>query len=286
MAPESDEAKAALRKLEKKLRLFEKKLSRSEQNRLQLQEIKEKNQLLLRRLHDEVDAARRLIEERNEELSELYGALKEEKRKSDELLLNILPVRVANELKAEGRTRPESFEDVTVFFSDIVGFTSISSQLEPAELIDELNDIFTAFDTIISEHACERIKTIGDAYLFVCGMPVSDPLHAERVLLAAVDIVRYLEVRNLSSPMEWRVRIGVHTGPVVGGVVGIKKYIYDVFGDTINTASRMESNSEPMRINVSETTHGIVADRFRWIDRGKIEVKGKGRLRMYFLDGA
>jgi len=280
-ADEDDTSRA--RKSEKKIRLLEKKLGRSEQNRRQLQEIKEKSQLLLRRLHDEVDEARRTIQERNEELSRLYAELKDEKAKSDRLLLNILPVRVADELKAEGRTRPETFEDVTVFFSDIVGFTTISSKLAAPALIDELNELFTAFDNIVEHNDCERIKTIGDAYLFVCGLPDPNPQHAANVVRSAVQILRYLAKRNAVKPIDWRVRIGIHTGPVVGGVVGVKKYIYDVFGDTINTASRMESHSEPMHINVSEATHALVRDQFDWIERGEVEVKGKGRLKMFYV---
>ncbi len=210
--------------------------------------------------------------------------LEAEKAKSDKLLLNILPVRVANDLKETGKTEPESFENVTVYFSDVVGFTNMSSNLEPKVLIDELNDIFTAFDNILEDYQCERVKTIGDAYLCVCGMPDENPHHAENIVKSAIRIIQYLRERNKTSEIDWRVRIGIHTGKVVGGVVGVKKYIYDVFGDTINTASRMESNSEPMKINISETTYQIVKDKFKVIPRGALSVKGKGEMQMYFVE--
>ncbi|MGE0085692.1 MAG: adenylate/guanylate cyclase domain-containing protein [Desulfococcaceae bacterium] len=217
-------------------------------------------------------------------LEEAHRLIMEEKAKSDKLLLNILPVRVANDLKEKGKTEPESFENVTVYFSDVVGFTNLSSHLDPKVLIGELNDIFTAFDNIIEKHECERVKTIGDAYLCVCGMPEENPNHAENMMRAAIEIIRYLRQRNTGSEIQWRIRIGIHTGRVVGGVVGIKKYIYDVFGDTINTASRMESNSEPMKINVSEATYLILKDRFPFVERATVSVKGKGEMKMFFVD--
>ncbi|MCB0822818.1 MAG: hypothetical protein KDC09_08995 [Bacteroidales bacterium] len=218
-----------------------------------------------------------LVKERTKELAA-------EKEKSEELLLNTLPVKVVNELKENGKSEPESFEDVTVYFSDIVGFTSISSQLEPKLLIGELNDIFTAFDDIMEKNQCERIKTIGDAYLAVSGMPVRNEQHAENMVNAALEIRKYLEERNKNSEINWQIRIGIHSGKVVGGIVGVKKYIYDVFGDTINTTSRMESNSEPMRINVSETTFTLLKDKFTFTPRQPMEIKGKGRMQMYFLE--
>jgi len=220
---------------------------------------------------------------KNVELVEANRIIAEEKAKSEKLLLNILPVRVANDLKENGMTEPESFDNATVFFSDIVGFTKLSANLEPKFLIDELSDIFTAFDMIMEKHRCERIKTIGDAYLAVCGLPTENPNHAENVVKAALEIKEYLAKRNKCSEIEWRIRIGIHSGKVVGGIVGIKKYIYDVFGDTINTASRMESNSEPMEINISEATHSIVKDKFNFTERPSHEVKGKGEMKMYFV---
>ncbi len=218
------------------------------------------------------------------ELENAHRLIMEEKAKSDRLLLNILPMRVANELKEKGKAEPESFENVTVYFSDIVGFTKLSSDLDPKMLIQKLNEIFTEFDNIIEKYYCERVKTIGDAYLCVCGMPEKDPRHAENIISAAIEIIRYMRKINADSEMQWEIRIGIHSGRVVGGVVGIKKYIYDVFGDTINTASRMESNSEPMKINVSESTYYILKNRYPFVEREAVHVKGKGMMRMYFLD--
>ncbi len=223
------------------------------------------------------------IERQNRDLAEANRIIQEEKERSDRLLLNILPARVAEELKQTGSTEPELFENTTVFFSDLVGFTSAASRLSPGKLIAELNDIFTQFDHIIEANRCERIKTIGDAYLAVCGMPEPDPEHARRILRSAVAMVSWLHARNSRSELQWQARVGIHSGPLVGSVVGVKKYIYDVFGDTVNTASRMESNSEPMRINVSETTHDLVKNDCSFIERSPLEVKGKGPMRMYFV---
>lgn len=164
-----------------------------------------------------------------------------------------------------------------------MNFTEESGKLEPRRLIGELNEIFTEFDGIIEKNHCERIKTIGDAYLCVCGMPEPNPRHAENILDSAIGIIRYLEKRRPRCGVRWKMRIGIHTGRVVGGVVGVKKYIYDVFGDTINTASRMETNSEPMKINISETTFHLVKDKYNFIERGSFSVKGKGEMRMYFV---
>ncbi len=213
------------------------------------------------------------IEERNR-------VIQAEQERSEKLLLNVLPARVAEELKTKGTSEPQSFEDVTVLFSDLVGFTKISASIAPKELIEELNAIFTRFDEIMEAHGCERIKTIGDAYLAVCGMPEPNAEHAQTMVTAAVEMLRTMR-RNAA---EWPIRIGIHSGPLVGGIVGVKKYIYDVFGDTINTASRMETMSDPMRINVSEATWRLVKDAFSFVERGLVEVKGKGTMRMYFVD--
>ena len=212
-------------------------------------------------------------------------ALAREKQKSDALLLNILPASVARDLKETGHTSPRVFEHVTVFFSDIVGFTAISSRHSPEFIIGELNDLFTAFDDIMERNHCERIKTIGDAYMAVCGLPEEDEHHAENIVRAALQIIAYLRERNEQSEVKWEVRIGVHSGKVVGGVVGVKKYIYDVFGDAVNTAARMESHSEPMRINVSEATYRLTRDKFYFTERGEVAVKGKGQVKMYFVEG-
>ena len=205
--------------------------------------------------------------------------------KSDQLLLNILPAGIANDLKEKGKTEPQLFENVTICFVDIVNFTHKSTTISPVVLIEELNQIFTAFDNLIEKYSCERIKTIGDSYMAVSGLPVPDPRHAYQIVSCCVDMIHFIRKRNTKSPHTWEIRVGVHTGEVIAGVVGVKKYIYDVFGDSINTASRMESNSEPMKINISESTWNLVKDEFDTEPRGELEVKGKGKLRMYFVKG-
>jgi ligand-binding sensor domain-containing protein/class 3 adenylate cyclase len=224
------------------------------------------------------------VVERTVEIVKQKEVIEKEKEKSEQLLLNTLPVKVVDDLKKNGKTEPQAFENVTIFFSDVVGFTTISSSLEPKVIIDELNDIFTAFDDIMSNNQCERIKTIGDAYMAVCGMPEKNEKHAYNMVKAALEIRNYMQTRKSKSNTEWKIRIGIHSGQVVGGIVGIRKYIYDVFGDAINTASRMESNSEPMKINVSESTYIILKDSFNFVERGTFEVKGKGKMKMFFVE--
>ena len=224
------------------------------------------------------------IEQQNQELALANALIQAEKRKSDQLLLNVLPAKVAADLMQTGKTMPEHFEEVTVLFSDIVGFTEASGKLSPQTLIGELNELFTQYDTLAEQNECERIKTIGDAYMAICGMPIPNERHALNIVRMAGQMISYLGHRNTKSPRQWRIRVGIHSGPVVGAVVGIKKYIYDIFGDTVNTASRMETHSEPMFVNVSEATYLRTKDAFRFIERPPLEVKSKGVMRMYFLD--
>lgn len=208
-----------------------------------------------------------------------------QKEQSDKLLLNTLPRKIVTDLKEQGKTFPETFSDVTVYFSDIVSFTKKSAQVDPATLINELNDIFTMYDNIMEKHQCERIKTIGDAYLAVCGMPEANEKHTQNIANAALEILDYMNKRNEGSERQWEIRIGIHTGKVVGGIVGVKKYIYDIFGDAINTASRMESNSIPMHINVSQETRDKLKEEYVFEEREPVKVKGKGELKMFFLRG-
>lgn len=169
------------------------------------------------------------------------------------------------------------------FFSDIVDFTVRSSEIEPVVLIAELSEIFGEFDRIFAHHGCERIKTIGDAYMSVSGLPGGNSGHCRALLRAAMDARAFLERRNKKGPFVWQMRMGVHTGRVVGGIVGKEKYIYDIFGDTVNIAARMENYSEPMQINVSEAVYLQTADDFVFDPRPPADVKGKGAMRMYFL---
>ncbi|QEN03958.1 adenylate/guanylate cyclase domain-containing response regulator [Thiospirochaeta perfilievii] len=217
----------------------------------------------------------------------LRTALKDievEREKSEKLLQNVLPLSVANELKETGVSLPQNFKDVSVLFSDIVNFTKYSGELDPITLISELNTMFTKFDDIMENNGCERIKTIGDAYLGICGVPNHTSNHAYKISKAATQMINYIEDYNKSSEYKWEVRIGIHSGDIVGGIVGKKKYIYDIFGDTVNIASRMESNSKPMCINISEDTFNRVKDSFNCNKREPLEVKGKGLTNMYFIE--
>jgi len=223
------------------------------------------------------------LSESHQKIKAQIAEIAAERDKTEKLLLNTLPKKIVSDLKEFGKTEPELFQNVSVFFSDIVGFTDISSRLETKVLISELNEIFTEFDNIMEKNFCERIKTIGDAYLAVCGMPIPNANHAENIINSAIQIIEFLKLRNKTEKYKWEIRVGIHSGNVIGGVVGIKKYIYDVFGTTINTASRMETNSEPMRINLSELTRKLVSGKFRFEERKPIEVKGIGLMKMYFL---
>ncbi len=209
--------------------------------------------------------------------------VEEERRKSDQLLLTMLPEAVAEELKEKGHSDPQYFEAVSILFSDIVGFTELASRFEPRELIAELNDLFTRFDAIMAGHGCERIKTIGDAYFAAAGIPEPMADHALALVDAARDMQKYLAERQNQGKTPWQVRIGIHSGPAVAGIVGTKKYLYDVFGDTVNTASRMESACEPGRINVSAATRDLLGDRVPLEARGSSPVKGKGSMDMFYI---
>ena len=207
-----------------------------------------------------------------------------ERRKSDKLLLNILPSAVAAELKNKGSAAAKHFDNVTVLFTDFVNFTQTSERMKPQALIDELHTCFKAFDDITTKYNVEKIKTIGDAYLAVAGLPTADPQHAEHVVKAAIEINAFMQDRfaKLGSST-FQIRIGIHSGSVVAGIVGVKKFAYDIWGDTVNTAARMEQNSEAGRINISATTYELVKDKFTCEYRGEIDAKGKGMLKMYYV---
>jgi adenylate cyclase len=207
-----------------------------------------------------------------------------EKKRSDKLLLNILPEEVAEELKRDGQSQARRYDEVSVLFTDFVNFTTVSEQLQPEELIAELNICFTAFDHILERHQLEKIKTIGDAYLAVGGLPVAYPGHAVHTVRAAVDIIRFIEKRKQEASYSLDIRIGIHSGPLVAGIIGVKKFAYDIWGDTVNTASRLESSSEAGKVNISEATYQLVKDEFSCTYRGKIAAKNKGAMDMYFVE--
>jgi adenylate cyclase len=210
-----------------------------------------------------------------------------ERAKSEKLLLNILPTEVARELKSKGSAEAKLINEVTVLFTDFKGFTQLSERLSPKELVSEINTCFSAFDNIMQKHGVEKIKTIGDAYMAAGGLPTPNKTHAEDVVKAALEIQAFMrhhkEEREAEGKLFFEIRIGVHTGPVVAGIVGIKKFAYDIWGDTVNTASRMESSGSVSKVNISETTYELVKDKFSCEYRGEVEVKGKGAMRMYFV---
>lgn len=218
----------------------------------------------------------------------LKEELKEAKLKSDKLLNNILPVSISEELKAHGEVKAKYFEEVSVMFVDFVNFTKLSSAMNPEKLVAELHICFSAFDTICANLGIEKIKTIGDAYMCVSGIPEKNSQHVEYLVDAAKQMMsfinnRYNEMQDQNLPY-WKARIGIHVGPAVAGVVGSNKFTYDIWGDTVNTASRIESNSEAGRINLSEPVYNKIKNQSKCTYRGELEAKGKGKVKMYFLD--
>lgn len=235
----------------------------------------------------EVEVASRTAEvvSQKDRIEKQHDELKMEKKRSDDLLLNILPGEIAEELKEKGHTEARLFNNVTVLFTDFVDFTRAGETMAPQELVDELHTCFKAFDEIIQQYGIEKIKTIGDAYLAVAGVPRADAEHAIHVVNAALDIQQFVAARKrVLGNKTFEVRIGIHSGNVVAGIVGIKKFAYDIWGDTVNTAARMEQSSEPGKITISRATYDLVKERFVCEDRGMVEAKNKGELSMYFVE--
>lgn len=212
-------------------------------------------------------------------------ALAVEQAKSERLLLNILPAPIAQQLKEEERTIADNFAEVTVMFADIVGFTELASQTRPIELVEILNVIFSEFDQLTEEHGLEKIKTIGDAYMVVGGLPVQKPNHAEAIAAMALDMQDRITEFCRETGKALSIRIGINTGPVIAGIIGTKKFIYDLWGDTVNIASRMESHGIPGSIQVTEATYNRLRKEYLFEERGPIQVKGKGKMNCYLLKG-
>lgn len=210
------------------------------------------------------------------------------KKRSDELLLNILPQETAEELKQKGHADAKLINEATVLFTDFKGFTAFAEKLSPNDLVKDLNECFSTFDHIVERYGLEKIKTIGDSYMAAGGLPTPNESHASDTIKAAIEMRDYIETvktKNVSENRRYfEVRLGIHTGPVVAGIVGIKKFQYDIWGDTVNIASRMESSGMSGKINVSEKTYSLTKDLFRFEARGEIEAKGKGKIRMYFVE--
>lgn len=227
-----------------------------------------------------------LDRKRLHDLEQSYlSQLQIEQEKSERLLLNILPGPIADRLKAGEGTIADSFPDVTVLFADVVEFTSFSTKVPHTELIYYLNQIFSAYDRLAVAHGLEKIKTIGDAYMVVGGLPTQRDDHADAIAAMALDMLGEIQKFNARNKLDLCIRIGINTGPVIAGVIGEKKFIYDLWGDTVNTASRMESHGQPGAIHVAESTYQKLKSKFRWEERGSIEIKGKGMMLTYFLSG-
>jgi guanylate cyclase len=219
------------------------------------------------------------------ERDKAQAALKREQARSEALLLNILPSPIAERLKAGNQTIADGFGEVTILFADLVGFTHLSTTVSPEQLVAMLNRLFSRFDELSDRYGVEKIKTIGDAYMACAGIPIPRPDHAEAVAEMALAMRDAMEQYNQEFGSTLQIRIGINTGPVVAGVIGLKKFIYDLWGDTVNLASRMESHSVPNRIQVSAATWAHLRDRYELELRGTIEIKGIGLIETYFLNG-
>ena len=220
-----------------------------------------------------------------EKINSLNEGIERERQKSEKLLLNILPASIAERLKAGENVISDFFPEATVMFADLAGFTKMSAKLaSPEKLVIILNDIFTEFDMVANKYGLEKIKTIGDCYMVAGGIPVTSADHTERVGYASIDMLRVFTEIKANWNMDFGIRIGMHVGSIVAGVIGQNKFVYDLWGDTVNTASRMESHGVPGRINCSQEIYNKLKDKFVFEDRGEMEVKGKGIMHMFFLN--
>jgi adenylate cyclase len=229
-----------------------------------------------------------ILYRRNSFIKKTSIIINEEKKRSDNLLLNILPEETAHELKQNGKVKAKRFESVTVLFTDFKNFTHYATNLPPEELVETIDFYFSKFDEIMEKFGLEKIKTVGDSYMCVAGLPFPTNDHAHRMVEAAFEIAKFVDQSGegkAAHEPRFEIRIGINTGPVVAGVVGTKKFAYDVWGDTVNIASRMESNSIPGRINISENTYALIKDDYECEYRGEIAVKNRGMMKMYFVNG-
>ncbi|GMQ86671.1 MAG: hypothetical protein BMS9Abin07_2259 [Acidimicrobiia bacterium] len=248
--------------IERENRTLRKKLDRSEKKMQILEVLQDQNNNLLRALMGDLDA---------------------ERAESERLLLNILPEPVAQRLKSEPGVIADRYESASVLFADIVGFTPLSETLTAEEMVEWLNEVYSAFDAFVQDHGVEKIRTIGDGYMVAAGVPFPRDDHAAAITRLALDIKAYFEALPPVHGHATNFRIGINSGPLVGGVIGTHKFQYDLWGDAVNTAARMESHGVPGRIQVTSATHHLIKDHFTCEERGPIEVKGKGEMETWFV---
>jgi len=250
-------------------------------------ELAESRQRLELMVH-QMEVSSSLLKSASDEMLAQKAALEESRRQSDVLLLNVLPEEIAKELKMKGAVSPQSYPMVSVLFADLVGFTRLSVGLSPKDLLEELGSMFVEFDRIIDKNHMEKIKTLGDGYMAAGGIPVKNSSNAVDAISAGLEIIEFVKERKQANLKRgfppWEVRVGIHTGHVIAGVIGKNKFSYDIWGATVNTASRIESAGEPGRLNISGITYQLVKDKFGCRPRGNIEVKNMGKMDMYFVD--
>ena len=213
------------------------------------------------------------------------AALRQEQAKSEGLLLNILPRSIADKLKAQTRPIADQIGSASILFADVVDFTPWSERLPPAEVVGYLDHLFSHFDELAERHGLEKIKTIGDCYMVAAGVPTPRPDHARALALMALDMLEVMRSSEQVGHLGLELRVGVNSGPVVAGVIGRKRFLYDLWGDAVNTASRMESHGTPGRIQITRATYELLADEFDCEPRGTIPVKGKGEVEAWYLLG-
>ncbi|HEY9124086.1 MAG TPA: adenylate/guanylate cyclase domain-containing protein, partial [Bacteroidales bacterium] len=228
------------------------------------------------------------IKRAEQEVKKANEDLAREKKRSDELLLNVLPYETAEELKKTGKARPKQYQLTTILFTDFINFSRIAENITPEQLVSNLDQYFIKFDSIINKYNLEKIKTIGDAYMCAGGIPAANKSNPFTVVLAGLEIQKYMKALRVKTEdtdnPSWKLRLGIHSGELVTGVVGEKKFAYDIWGDSVNTASRIESAGEAEKVNISGSTFNIIKDYFDCSYRGKIKVKNKGEIDMYFVN--
>ena len=219
------------------------------------------------------------------DLGEKASALEREKGRTEKLLLNVLPIAIADRLQRGEKVEAETFPEVTVLFADVVGFTKLAADLGPRSVVNLLNELFEMFDDLAEKYKLEKIKTIGDCYMAVAGVPDRSPTHAQQMADFALEAVEALQIQNRQLSRNVQIRIGMHSGTVAAGIIGRKKFAYDLWGDVVNITSRLEGSAEPMKIHVSESVHSRLEDSYLFEERGEVELRNRGKLRTYFLVG-